>query len=339
MQARVIVGDAVYPYYVYAERFVQLSRTTTPFELQWTQQMDEAQGQIAFELGRAPESGTFCVDNVSLVDLGPADTTAPTLGAPTWSTNPKPVTGLAVLTVSAADSGSGVAGGEYFLDTDHGAGNNIPMPVASGNLSASIGTGLAAGVYQIGVRAEDGVGNWSAPTYTMLVVYDAATSVGVVGKNKNDLVPKIANGDVLPGLLNSGQTDTVDLGFTVGYTSGVLDPHNDLMLTYSTGSLCNTPRASGCHSFIVSATTFSWMLIDQTNSSRSLFQGTASVTVDGVNTSNAFTVEGIDGDRRTPSTDDHVTVKVYAPGADINTAAPIYLVAGNLAKGSSVKIR
>ncbi len=267
-------------------------------------------------------------------DLG-----APTLGEPVWSVNPKPLTSSTVLTALATDGVSGLAAGEYFLDTDHGAGNNIPMTVSASNLTATIASNLTAGVYRVGVRAQDTAGNWSTPTNTMLVVYDPSISIGVTGKNKNDLVPSLANGDLLPGLSSPSQTDPVDYGFTVDYTNGVLDPHNDLVLTYQTGSQCNSPHPNNCHSFTVSATGFNWMIIDQTNNSRGRFQGTASVTVDGVTTTNPFTVEGIDGDRLTPATDDHFTFKVYAPGADAATATPIYQVSGATAKGHSVKIR
>src|SRR5262249_34271396 len=158
------------------------------------------------------------------------------------------------LTAPVNDSLSGVVAGEYFLDTDHGAGNNTPMTISGGNLVATSGTSLTAGVYHVGIRAQDAAGNWSPLTYTMLVIYHPAIRVGVAGKNKKDLVPSLAGGDVLPGLINSTQTDPVDYGFTVDYTNGSLDPHDDFILTYQTGTQCNSPHPQNCHSFIVSAT-------------------------------------------------------------------------------------
>lgn len=273
------------------------------------------------------------------VFIPPPDTTPPSLGTPIWSENPKPLTGTTMLTVSATDALSGIAAGEYFLDIDHGPGNNTPITFGSGNLSATIGTNLAIGVFQVGIRARDTAGNWSTPAYTMLVVYDPAIAVGVTGKNKDDLVPSLANGDILPGLSSSTQTDTVDYGFTVDYTNGTLDPHNDLMLVYKTGTQCNTPHPQGCHTFAISATSFAWMIIDQANNSRGRFQGTATITTDGVTTSNPFTVEGIDGDRLAPAANDQFTVKIYLSGADPVTATPIYQVSASLAKGNSIKVR
>jgi hypothetical protein len=245
-----------------------------------------------------------------------------------------------VLSATVTEALSGLAYGEYFIDTDPGPGNGIPMNVSGTTLSATLGTALGVGVYQIGIRARDLAGNWSVqPTSTILVVYDAAVPLGVTGKSKNDLVPSLANGDILPGLSASGQTDAADYGFTVDYTGGTLDPRNDFMLTYSPGLHCNTPHPQGCHTFSVTATGFAWLVIDQTNNSRARYQGTATVTVDGASTTNPFTVEGIDGDRLTPSTNDRFTLKVFAPGADVSTATPIYQVTASLARGNSVRVR
>jgi hypothetical protein len=268
------------------------------------------------------------------------DKTAPVLGAPVWSANPKAVGSSTVLTVPTIDAVSGVVGGEYFLDTDPGIGNGIAMTYGGGNLTATIGIGLAVGVYRVGIRGKDAAGNWSLlPDYTMLVVYDPSITVGITGKNKNDLVPSLASGDVLPGLASAGQTDTADYGFTVDYNNGALDPKNDFMVAYNTGTQCNTPHPQNCHSLMLSATGFEWMIIDQVNNSRGRFQGSATINVDGVTTTNPFTVEGIDGDRLTPATDDHFLLKIYAVGADPGTSPPIYQASGYLTKGNSVRVR
>ena len=81
------------------------------------------------------------------------------------------------------------------------------------------------------------------------------------------------------------------------------------------------------------------MIIDQTNNSRGRFQGTATVTIDGVSTTNPFILEGIDGDRLTPAADDHLLIKIYASGANPATGNPIYHVSGTLARGNSVRVR
>ncbi len=133
----------------------------------------------------------------------------------------------------------------------------------------------------------------------------------------------------MPGL-TSASTDSADYGFTVQYKNGVLDSHNDFKFTYA---------ASG-QSFSFDATGFDWTAIGGTNNSQGWFQGTATVTVDGVTTTNPFYVAATDGDRLTPAADDFLTLKVYAPGADPSTTSPIYQASGSTVynSGNGVKI-
>src|SRR5262249_47427300 len=114
---------------------------------------------------------------------------------------------------------------------------------------------------------------------------------------------------------------------------------NDFMFTYNTGTQCRTPHPQNCHTFTVTATSFDWLIIDQTNSSRGRFQGTATVTADGVTTTNPFTMEGIDGDRLPPPHNHRLPLKIYAPGANPATATPLYQISGTLTKGNAVKIQ
>lgn len=269
------------------------------------------------------------------------DQTAPTVGTAAWSTNPVQVGSNTTLTVPATDATSGVTTGEYFIGSDPGKGNATPMTYdpGTGNLTATFGSSLTPGVYTIGYRSQDAAGNWSNTSTTMLVVYDTNTTLSMTGKNKKDLIPSLANGDILPGLTDSNQTDAADFGFTVQYKNNVLDPHNDFVFTYDTGTQCNTPHASNCHDFTVNANSFDWLVVSGINNSNGEFQGTATVTVDGTNTINPFTLTGTDGDRLTPSTDDTITLKVYAPGADPNTAIPIYQVSGSMPSQNSVRIQ
>jgi hypothetical protein len=253
----------------------------------------------------------------------------PVLGTPTWSANPILVnTGNSTLTVPVTSSLFGAVAGEYFIGTDPGIGNATTMTYSSGNLTASFGSSLTAGVYTIGVRAEDAAGNWSPTTNTMLVIYDSTTTLGMTGKNKKDLVPSTANGDVMPGLV-SGATDAADYGFTVQYKNGVLDTHNGFTFMYSTRG----------HSFSLNATGFDWMTTGSTNNSQGWFQGTATVTVDGVTTTNPFWVTGTDGGRLTPTVNDYLMLRVYSPGANPSTANPIYQASGSMASSNSVKIQ
>jgi virginiamycin B lyase len=282
---------------------------------------------------------TVRVNTIGRLSLAPSDNTPPTTGTPAWSTNPLAIGQNTTLTVPVSDDVSGVAGGEYFIGTDPGIGNGTAMTLAGGNLSATLGANLGVGVYNIGYRAQDAAGNWSPKATTMLVIYDPGSNLSMTGKNKKDLVPSLANGDVLPGLISSTQTDAVDYGFTVEYKNGVLDSHNDFMLTYSTGKNCGKSNAQNCHTFNLNASSFDWLIADQTSNSRGRFQGVATVTVDGATTTNPFTVEGVDGDLLTPATNDTLLLKVYATGANPLTDTPIYQISGSMARGTSVKIQ
>jgi hypothetical protein len=193
------------------------------------------------------------------------------------------------------------------------------------------------GVYDIGIRAMNLAGNWSAVTSTMLVVYDPSTALRITGKNKKDLIPSLTNGDHLPGLISSGQSDAADYGFTVEYRTGTLDPRNDFHFTYVTGTQCN-PNPQNCHRLSLDATSLAWLIIDQTNNSRGRFQGTANLIIDGVNTSSVFTIEALDGDRLTPATDDHLILRIYTTNANPDTDAPLYQASGAIPRGNAVRI-
>lgn len=113
------------------------------------------------------------------------DKTPPTVGTPALSLNPKAITESTVLSVVATDALSGVAGGEFFLDSDPGPGHGTPMTLDGQTLTATIGTSLEPGVYTVGVRSRDEADNWSATSQVFLVVYDPsagfATGGGVAG--------------------------------------------------------------------------------------------------------------------------------------------------------------
>lgn len=266
------------------------------------------------------------------------DRTSPELHDVTWSVNPVTVGASTTMSVTAADLLSGVRDGEYFLGSDPGVGMAAPLTRVGGQLTATIDPGLPVGVHDIGLRARDNADNWSAVVHTMLVVFDP-TGVGVTGKNRKDLVPQQANGDVLPGLTDANQTDAAEYGFTVDYRDGALDPRNDFHFSYTTGTNCNSPQPLNCHSLTLRTDSFDWLVIDQPNNSRSRFQGLATITVDGVVSVTPVTVEAIDGARRTPSTADQILIRIYPPATNPSTAAWIYQASGSLDRQNSVHIR
>lgn len=77
------------------------------------------------------------------------------------------VGGAVTLSASAGDATSGVVGGEYFIDTDPGAGNGGTMTYSSGSLSGSANIGLLSlplGSHTMYMRSVDAAGNWSTTT-------------------------------------------------------------------------------------------------------------------------------------------------------------------------------
>jgi|GEM_PF-6745542 len=278
-----------------------------------------------------------CVDVYVGAIQAPPDVTPPTLLTPAWSKNPKATTDTTTLVVPATDSESGLSRAEYFIgDTDPGQGNGVAMTLASAqvgsggaissaDLTTSFGTNLLPGVYKISVRAQDAVGNWSAPTSDYLVVYDP-TGPKFVGKRT--ITPSLSNGDVLPGLIAGGQTDTAKFGFTVKYNNqGQIDNKSDLQFSYSTGTHCNNAnKAQNCHNLSLNASQINWLTTQGTNNSTGIFQGAATLTVDGVTSQVVFRVTGVDGQRLNPTSSDQFQIKIFNLNDNPNTATPIYNV-------------
>ena len=124
------------------------------------------------------------------------DKTTPTAGAVGNLT--KNVLDPLVLNVAADDQpvgvASGVAGGEYFVGSDPGAGSGTAMTYAGANLSLVAGdntfVNLAAGVYQLGVRSVDAAGNWSVTSAGQLTVVLPAPA-GLSGASPTSNAPML----------------------------------------------------------------------------------------------------------------------------------------------------
>jgi hypothetical protein len=260
------------------------------------------------------------------------DGTKPTLGTPTWSNNPKAADQPTSLSVPASDTTSDVAGGEYFIgDIDPGEGNGAVMNWDGTNLTTTFGTDFPVGVYKINVRAQDNAGNWSEVVTDYLVVYE--TGYRMTGRRT--IIPSLTNNDILPGLVDLNQTDKAVFAFSVKYDgSGQVSGNSDLKFKYDTGSGCNGSNPQNCHSLELDATSIAWFFTQGTNNSEGVFQGTATLTVDGVTSTVTFRVTGLDGIRLSPTSLDHFTMYVYAAGDDPNTATPIYQVSDDVDRGN-----
>ncbi len=79
-----------------------------------------------------------------------------------------------------------------------------------------------------------------------------------------------------------------------------------------------------------------WMVINGTNNAVATIQGTATLTIDGVTTTNPFRAVATDGSLLSPQTTDQFQLLIYAPGANPNTAQPIYSINAPLVKGNII---
>lgn len=266
------------------------------------------------------------------------DKTAPLLGVASWSGNPKSVLGTAFITVPVTENLSGIAEAEYFLgDTDPGEGNGATMQIAESTATVGFGTDFPTGVYKVTVRVKDNAGNWSAPASDYLVVY---SPFGTRMTGKRTLMPSLSSGDILPGLIAGSQEDKAKFGFNVRYDdAGNIHHNSDFQFRYETGTKCNKPaQATNCHNFDLNATSIAWLTTQGTNNSTGIFQGTANLVVDGVTTNVIFRLTGLDGELVDSTSQDNLTLKVYAEGANPNTATPLYQVSQDVLRGN-IKIR
>ena len=256
------------------------------------------------------------------------DSIAPAIGSPTWSANPSPLGSNTTLTALASDSGSGAIGGEYFIDTDPGAGNGTTMVWNGTDLTATFGANLATGYYTIGMRALDAAGNWSNITYAYLVVYNPSGPTEISG-HKN-FTPSLAEGDILPGLISSTQKDKATMSFDVSYgANGSISSVSNFSFTYNTGNACNSPNPSDCYSTNLISISFSGLIFSGTNNSQATYEGTGTLTINGVVETIMFKVEAVDGRLLGSGASDSFAMQIYAPGVNPNDsgATPIYQVA------------
>lgn len=262
------------------------------------------------------------------------DKSAPLLGTPAWTNNPKSTADSSTLTVPATDNLAGVEEAEYFLgDEDPGQGNGATMTLDGGNLTTTFGTDFPTGVYKVTVRAKDVAGNWSEPVSDYLVVYNPD---GVRMTGWRTLLPSVSEGDVLPGLISPSQDDRARFGFNVRYNNlGQIHQNSDFQFSYHTGTQCFNPlKAQNCHLLYMNATSVEWLATQGTNNSTGIFQGAAWLLVDGQTRQVTFRLTGLDGERLNDSSADHLTLRVFAQGDNPNTATPLYHVDADVVRGN-----
>jgi hypothetical protein len=133
------------------------------------------------------------------------DKTAPTISGASLSPNTIVFgTASVTLNVTAADVGTSVAGGQYWID---GTATPPANPTAFSGTSATINTSaLATGVHTVYVRVRDAAGNWSAVSSAALTVILAVNDTRTITastsatQNSDQAAPGVLSNDQPTGL-------------------------------------------------------------------------------------------------------------------------------------------
>jgi len=256
------------------------------------------QSVIATAADNAGNQTTITINNINI------DTARPTIQPIAFSLNPNRVNDTTTMTVTAADSLSGIAGGEYYVGTDPGIGSATPMTLSGNSLTATI-SGLTAGLYSVGVRARDAAGNWSNTTTDTLVVYDPSGGFATAAGRIVPSGPTSNPGDALPGL---DHTSAATIHFEMKYRASGSTPTGDLAFTYRAGS------------FDLELAGLDWLVV---NGSLAIAQGTA--TIGGQTSVFPFRLTAT-----STSPSGHVLLRVYPAGANPSSSTPIYQASGDV---------
>jgi hypothetical protein len=242
----------------------------------------------------------------------------------------------------------GLAAAEYFVNTDPGVGQATPLTINMNGgspgtndfyyISNPYTAPAQAGAYKVGIRAQNTNGAWST-VIRDLMVYDIYGPK--VTASRTTIVPSLANGDVLPGLTQAGQSNTASFAFNAAYdttTQSLTSTKNSFTMNYQTGTCGNRPV--NCTTFNVSTAGLGgFLMTDSQNLSRSIFESTVDVTVNGTSTPRYIRVEAIDGNKTLPATSDWVRIKIFTD-ANANTfnpdTLPLYQVTGRISGGTIV---
>lgn len=236
------------------------------------------------------------------------DKTAPTVGS--FTLTRKTSTQTENFTAPATDNLSGVVSGEYYYGSDPGQGSGTAMTYSGGNLSGTLGTNLPVGSYPIYVRAKDAAGNWGAPTSAKLVVTQTGTSTVTAS---GSYTPTSANNQ-LPGL-GSSSFVLAQYNSNVNFNNSGVTSASSINFTYYYGNsvLCAAaPTLPGCHKMTATVTgaNISSLVFSGANNSTAAVSGLMTVTIDGVATTNNFTLSATSASR-VGSGSNNFTLSIY----------------------------
>ncbi|NNC95781.1 MAG: PKD domain-containing protein [Chitinophagales bacterium] len=124
---------------------------------------------------------------------------------------------------------SGILEAEYFIDTDPGTGNAVPMPITQGDDIASFAdvdvTGFPVGDHILSVRVKDDQGNWSVTNSEPFYIFEGtfpvfpvepAGDVVALEYFFNNIDPGPGNGNPIAGVF---PMDTLNINFGIDVSS------------------------------------------------------------------------------------------------------------------------
>jgi fibronectin type 3 domain-containing protein len=252
------------------------------------------------------------------------DQTAPEVSNIGFDTNPVSINTSVVLSANVADTTSGVAGAEYYLGIDPGAGNGTPMNISGTSAAAAIPSFANAGMYTFYVRALDNAGNWSQPMPITLDVYNPTAGYtaghGFIEPNGDTSIP----GDTLPAVTGNNVRATID--FSVKY--------NDVNATFPEGVSTFTWGSGNCKKadntcFVVNMDDLSWLVVPGDDTAT--FQGLASLSLNGQSLGSGYVMRV---SVASLASGDHYLLQVYQPASNPDIDNPIYQASGDLVGGS-----
>lgn len=203
-------------------------------------QQEAAILQTAVDLGPPGPDDTFGAGRLDVfaayrsIGLPPADRTPPTVDGVEATAATGYGTGAIVLTATARDKSSALAGGEWYEGVDPGPGRGVAMAAADGafdgreeRLMASIAsTELTDGAHTLSIRATDSRGNRSAPVTTTVLIArtDPGPGAGAAPPGPLPADGRASTPTPVPAPPNDGSpsaaTARTDEGFADGFDTG-----------------------------------------------------------------------------------------------------------------------
>jgi len=249
------------------------------------------------------------------------DMTPPTVGTPTWSSNPLLQGQNTTLSVPATDNLSGVASVQYSVNG--GAAQAMTFDAPSNTWQATFGSTLAANTYNISVTATDEAGNTSPAVTDILAVYTPSNGY-VTGHAK--LVPTTL--DTLPIARDTSNNPTK---LVLGFTNVTAPASGSFDMDYSIKNNKNE--------FLISSTGINWVVVQDNLHASVLGHGDLTTYVNGVKTVTQNVAVRFDITLGTGGAPDQIAIKIYSPGVNPNTGSPAYVISDTVvASGSNLMI-